>query len=345
VNLDLLRKARVQVETCLGLQSHEELLILTDGTIAPEIIDAFAAAGMIASPRVQVLQYNPGRFIAMREFGLFAGASIGRPDPALPRVVLSALAEADGVILLISDMPILFNEGFRSMVGQGKRVIGLPYITAESMSRLLPDTPEEAQALHALNEWAASRFRQASHARVVSEGGTDVRMEIGQFRINAASGVLNPEKGGRISLPAGQVSQVPNLATANGIVVIDRSIGAPVYKGLDQPIRLVIEAGRCVAIEGGEEARALRGFLQQLGHEGGYHFTELGIGTNHRCRHVGVAAPCEDTHTEGCVSFALGADVHLGGQTLGPCHIDMTMDRASLYLDDQPLILDGRLVR
>jgi len=328
----------------MGLVAGEELLILSDGTLSPVLVEVFATTGAVLQADVQTLQYTPNRHIFAHEFGLFAGASLGNPDPKLSRTVVAALEQADAVLLLTSDLPLLFNPDVRRLATGGKRFIGLPYMTEENLLRVLPDSPAEAHLLQDRTMAAAQRFRRASTARVTSPGGTDVFMSLGQYRVNAQGGVLDSKTGGRISVPAGQVSQVPDAGSVNGVVVIDRSIGAPVYKGLSESIRLVIEAGRVIAVEGGQEADHLRAFLSGLEHAGAYHFTELGVGTNPRCRHVGLCPPCEDTHANGSVSFAIGADVHLGGITVGPCHIDSTLNWATLELDGETLIEYGRFI-
>lgn len=93
------------------------------------------------------------------------------------------------------------------------------------------------------------------------------------------------------------------------------------------------------------EAKRVGRFLASLDDDGeAYHLTELGVGTNKRCKLTGVAGPAEDTHTLGCVSLALGADIHLGGETRSACHLDMTMRSATLKLDGQLIVERGRLV-
>jgi leucyl aminopeptidase (aminopeptidase T) len=125
--------------------------------------------------------------------------------------------------------------------------------------------------------------------------------------------------------------------------VIDRSVNAPHFTQLSGPIDLRVEDGVVVDISGGADAQELSRWLASLDDPHVYNLTELGIGTNRRCHLAGVAAPCEDTHTLGCVSFALGADVHLGGVVSAPCHVDMTMRAATLELDGRRLVDAGAL--
>jgi leucyl aminopeptidase (aminopeptidase T) len=138
---------------------------------------------------------------------------------------------------------------------------------------------------------------------------------------------------------------MPNPRSAEGRLVIDRSVNAPEFRELLDPIGFTVEKGYVTKIEGGREARRMETFLASLDDGGeAYHLTELGVGTNKRCKVAGVAGPGEDTHTFGCVSLALGADVHLGGETVAGCHLDMTMRAATLTLDDQIVVDSGQLV-
>jgi len=149
--------------------------------------------------------------------------------------------------------------------------------------------------------------------------------------------------GQMLFLPAGNVARVPDEGSANGVLVIDRTVCANDYKELREPITIEVVAGNAVSITGGMEAKLLREFLKDQGDPRAYHLTELAVGTNPLCRLSGVGAPSEDTHVHGTVSFALGCDVHLGGTTPGPAHVDMTMRFPTLISDGTVVTDQGRL--
>jgi hypothetical protein len=69
--------------------------------------------------------------------------------------------------------------------------------------------------------------------------------------------------------------------------------------------------------------------------------TELAVGVNPKCKFSGIGAPAEDTHVLGCVSLALGCDVHVGGSHVGPAHIDMTMRYPSITVDGKQLTVEN----
>jgi 2,5-dihydroxypyridine 5,6-dioxygenase len=46
----------------------------------------------------------------------------------------------------------------------------------------------------------------------------------------------------------------------------------------------------------------------------------------------------------GNVLFSLGPNTELGGTNDTPCHLDIPLRHADLYLDDVPIVVDGDIV-
>lgn len=339
-------KYALVLEHCLGVSKGEDVLILHDETISNDLTDLMIYAASSLKTNPQSMGYVPRRRLVMREFAQFAGA--WQLEDPLPKIVLGALREADSVVIMGSDLDILFSENFKAMLREGKRVVALPYLTTEELFfRLLPDNHDEISALQAVSKKYHGLLDRAKQARITSEKGTDIRMELGQYRTNCSSGVVEKGVGfvgGMEILPAGQVTRVPNEHSANGTVVVDRSIGAHEYDRLQEAITIKVENGFATEIGGGNEAKRLRKFLDGLDDPNLFNLTELGIGVNPRCKFTGQAAPAEDTHTEGCVSVALGCDVHLGGEVKAKAHMDSTMWFPTLELDGKIVVEKGKLV-
>ncbi len=326
----------------LGLSAGDEVLIVWDETVTPDLVEGLRSAAITAGMRPYVLTYQPLNFRPMAEFGLFAGSSLPPEGLPIPRGLETALRSCPVIAFATSDVDFLmFSPAFKQILAGGTRVVSLSYLTTESAIRLLPTHVDEVRALGALTARGGALMAAATEVRVTSPAGTDVTMRLGQYSGRTHNGLV--AMGTRQSLPAGQVSRVPNDGTANGTVVIDRSIAANDFKALPEPVRFTVRDGSVTSIDGGLEAGKLRRWLEAHSDPRIFHLTELAFGTNHRCRLTGVAAPCEDTHTAGCVSFALGADVHIGGRTVAPAHIDMTMRDATLELDGNAVVKDGML--
>lgn len=345
MNVHLLRRAHVALSSALQLRAGEQLTLVVDDTIDRDLVDAMTAAAEGLGAGVVVVRYTPVEPVAMSEFGLFAGAS-QRPQPHLPAAAAAAIRAADAAVILNSDMAMMFDHGLRSVIEEGStKIAWAPYASEDAFLRLLPRSEAECAALVAATEAVAARLAGTHEVRVTSPAGTDLVLRIGAHRVNVGTGSASGVGYGGLEIwPGGQVSVVPDHSTASGRLVIDRSINAPRFRELSAPIVFTVVQGDVIDVGGSGEAEELGQWLATLGDPAVHHLTELGVGTNPQCRLAGVAAPCEDTHNSGCVSFALGADVHLGGNTTAPCHVDMTMRAATLELDGEPVVSRGKVV-
>lgn len=338
----LFNQALVMLRDSMGLQAGEELLILRDGTVSEELVEASVYAAKAIGANPLLLSVPPATYRPMKEYGAFAGASVQQSPPSFPRTVLGAIAASDRLLFATSDMGVFFFNPEVKKAVRGHTGLRLSYLTTDAALRLLPESTEEVRELSELTQRVKQIFVKARRARITSAAGTDVTMSLGQNpTLHVTDGIAPP---GQQPGLGGQVSCIPNDGSAEGVVVIDRSIGADDYKELNEPVTLKVERGNVTSVAGGANADRLRRFLERMNDPNIYHLTELGVGTNRRCRFTGVAAPAEDTHTLGCVSLAIGCDTHLGGKVPAGAHIDMTMRAPTLEMDGELVIQDGKLL-
>lgn len=343
--LDDWRHALVPHAVCaldhhLRVQRGEELVIVWDETVSRALYEALRDAGSALGVRVTAVTYEAVAYRPLKEYGVFAGRSLKGPIE-LPRPVSAVLAACDAFVLLCSDTELLFGEDIPRALESGTRGLFMPYLDAANARRMLFTTEREVSDQAELIAAVGDRLEGSREVRVTSEEGTDLELRLGQHETLRRTGIVKP--GELLFLPAGNVARVPDEGSANGVLVIDRTVCADDYKELHEPIELHIERGHVVAVEGGTEAKALRTFLRERRDERAYHLTELAVGTNPLCKFSGIGAPSEDTHVLGTVSFALGCDTHLKGITPGPAHVDMTMRWPTLLVDDAPIVIDGRM--
>lgn len=342
----LLEKATVVIKDCVKLRPNEELLIVTDETVSISVLNSFRSAACLLDANTLVLTYTPRRFISLREYTLFAGASMQEFDPEPPKGLSAAMKESNAILFLTSDVAMMFSKSLKSLLEEEKKIMFIPYISEENMMRLLPDSSEEVIELKKTTKKVAQLVDECHEARITSPEGTDIKMTFGNYRTNCSTGVLEPGMGfgGRMDfLPGGQVSRVPNDNSAEGVVVVDRSIAAPEYKALYEPIKFSVEKGDVFEITGGADAKNLKRYFEKLGDSSVYHVTELGIGLNPRCKFAGISGPIEDTHTLGCVSMAFGCDIHIGGTVKGKIHNEGTLANPSLRLNSKTVIQNAIL--
>jgi len=338
----LMPHARTALRHSLQVRPGEDLAILWDETMSPEFVQACRIAAAEVGAKATFVVYEPIAYRPLKEYCFFAGASLKPGGPQIPRVVAGAMEGASAIMLLVSDMEMMFSPLVPRLLGEGRRMLLVPYFDTPTVRRLLPTSAEEIDDQRRIVEEYGAYFEEGRTAHAWSKEGTDIRLRLGQWEVRRRRGIA--DAGEFTILPAGQVTRVPDDASAEGVIVIDRTIAANDYKELHEPIALYVKEGNVVRIDGGVEAKLLREFLSSLDDPRAYHVTELAIGTNPKCRFSGLGAPSEDTHKWGTVSFALGCDTHLGGGLPGPVHIDMTMRFPSLDIDDRAIVRDGRIV-
>jgi leucyl aminopeptidase (aminopeptidase T) len=200
----------------------------------------------------------------------------------------------------------------------------------------LPSSAEEVAEVAQRTTEAARRLEGKHEVRLTSKAGTDLKLRIGQYAGNCSAGSFALAKGfgGLEVLPAGQVAIVPDDGSVEGRLVVEGSVNYPRFERVHGRIELEIEDSRVRSIGGGGHAAQFARALDAIAHLGNpRHVTEFGLGTNPKCKFLGVYGPTEDTHRFGTVSMALGADTHLGGRNSAGCHIDMALEETDVFVD------------
>ena len=140
------------------------------------------------------------------------------------------------------------------------------------------------------------------------------------------------------NLPAGEGYVAPIETIGEGAIVIDGSLAG--YGVLPAPVRITVREGRAVNASG-EVGQWLLGMLDSGG-EHGRSLAELGIGTNPAAILTGNVL--EDEKVIGTAHLAFGTSAGLGGVNAAGVHIDGVMLQATVDVDGQRLLDNGRLV-
>jgi 2,5-dihydroxypyridine 5,6-dioxygenase len=133
-----------------------------------------------------------------------------------------------------------------------------------------------------------------------------------------------------------------------GTVVVDAGdiIVAPFGRYVAEKIEFTIEAGYVQDIRGGVDARLLEDYLAGFDDTRGRAVSHIGWGCNENARWCHKANSTGGFGQEarafyGNTMFALGPNLELGGTNDTPAHVDIPMRGCSVYLDDEPILLDG----
>jgi leucyl aminopeptidase (aminopeptidase T) len=313
------------IHTCLNLQQGEKLLILTDEPLA-YVRDALLAEALSAQPS---------------ELWSCTLPNSTRPLSGLPAHLLALSKEVDVIIALLetfhaeeSTSPTLISDLIALYTGGARVAVGA-YITADILEHeLSADYQEVANISAAL----AQRLQGASSIHITTLLGTNLRLSVKERRWHSDTGLFHEPGWGNI--PAGEVFVAPVEESAEGVLVIDKSLPG---LALPEPVRIVFEHGRAVSIEGGTGAayleQAFKSIDGQPNSEWAHVIGEFGIGTNPKARLLGNIMT--DEKVLGTIHIALGRNDMWGGNNVAPIHLDGVVGQPTVHVDGELLIDNG----
>ncbi len=313
----LIQGARTAVRDCLGVKAGEQVVVITDAGTKEVGVSLWEQAKEAGAEAILV------EIIPRRVHG---------EEP--PPVVAELMRHAD-VVLAPTSKSLSHTKARREANASGTRIATLPSITADIAARTLDaDYPGIAR----LSEQVASVLSGGKRAHLTTELGTDLIMDI-EGRQGEPDTGLYTEPGAFGNLPAGEAYIAPVEGTSSGVVIIDGAIAG--IGLLDEPVRLVVEKGYAVRIEGGAGARQLEEMLAPFALEG-RNIAELGIGTNDRARLTGIIL--EDEKVLGTAHLALGNNASFGGKVTVGIHLDGILTKPTLEVDGKVIMREGVLI-
>lgn len=315
---ELQKAAQIALKDCMNLQNNERLLVLTDDTTQSIGNALFEVGKKLAKESTLVI-------IQEREVN-------GQEPPA---EIAELMGKYDAVICP-TKKSLTHTDARRSACEAGARVATMPGITEPVMIRTMgADYLKIAERTYKLTEI----LDRGKMAHVTSEAGTDIYLPINGINAISSTGLVK-EKGKYGNLPSGESFLMPEEKKSEGIFVVDGSF-ASVGKIYEEPIRITVEKGYAVKIEGGDEAKKLKDNLDKLGREA-YNVAELGIGTNDRAIITGEIL--EDEKVMGTAHIALGNNISMGGTCNIGIHVDGVFLNPTVKIDDHVILDNGQLL-
>jgi 2,5-dihydroxypyridine 5,6-dioxygenase len=330
---DLLPMFRRELELC-RLQDGESVGIYTEGGARRTYAEAFAAAAEELGANAFHVDL-PGLGRGFNELG---GRASGRGLAARPAVV-EAFKRCD---LLIDLVMLLFEPEKDAIQATGTRVLTCVE-PPEAVTRMFPTEEQRRRA-----RTGEALLARASTLRVVSDAGTDLTYELGQYTPFCQYGIAD-EPGRWDHFSSTLVVTAANDGGVNGEVVLDvGDIISPYPHYVREPVRLTVDGGYVDRIDGGVEAFLLRDKMSQHDRDA-YAVSHIGWGLNEGARWDALALDpsmigLDPRSYAGCVMFSTGPNNEFGGTNHTPCHFDMPMRNCSLYVDDELIVDHGRMV-
>jgi leucyl aminopeptidase (aminopeptidase T) len=276
-----------------------------------------------------------GKAAAPRARGvdLLAFPTLSRHGEEPPPAVAAALARAD-VVFAPTARSLSSTKARIEATDRGVRIATLPTITEEMFARAVP---VDYAGLKRTGELLAGRLTEASTARITSETGTDIVLDLRGRTGRSDDGHLQ-KPGAMGNLPAGEGYIAPVETRGDGVIAFDGSLAG--YGRLSTPVRVVVEGGRAVDAEtdAGEWLLA----TLDAGGEHGRSVAELGIGTNPAAVISGNVL--EDEKVIGTIHIAFGTSAGLGGVNAAGVHIDGVILRPTVDVDGSRVVDGGKLL-
>ncbi len=315
---DLNSSAKIALKDCMNVKKNETLLVVTD--------DSTMSIGK-ALFEVGKSLVKESTLVVMQE------RAVNGEEP--PNQIAELMGKYDAVICP-TRKSLTHTDARRNACEQGARVATMPGITEEVMIRTMgADYLKIAERTYKLSEI----LDKGKMAHVTSAAGTDIYLPINGIDAISSTGLVK-EKGKYGNLPSGESFLMPEEGKAEGIFIVDGSF-ASVGKIYTEPIKITVENGYAVKIEGAEEAERLNAALEPLGKEA-FNVAELGIGTNDQAIVTGEIL--EDEKVMGTAHIALGNNISMGGTCNVGVHVDGVFLNPTVKIDDTVVLDNGVLL-
>lgn len=317
---ELLAGARKLISTCARTKADETVVIVTDHELVAVAEPlAVAAAEVGAQPLICIMQPRT------------------RHGEEPPAPVAAALLQAD-VFFTPVKISITHTRAVQAAVRAGARGLVMTDFTPEMLMHggIEADFGKQALVCRRL----AALFDATQQVHVTTPGGTDLHLEATGRRGNALTGMVEPCQFSTV--PTIEANFSPLEGSAQGRIVADASIPYLGIGLLKAPVHALVQDGFITRVEGEEQADILRQNLAAQNDPLVYNIAELGVGLNPQARLCGLML--EDEGVLGLVHIGIGTSITLGGTIKTKVHYDLLMHNATLTVDGNVVLQEGRLV-
>ena len=326
-----------ELELC-GVKEGETVAVLSQLDERLDYADAFmAAAGKLGATTYHVRLPEASTSL----LGDAGAWTVGATPLAGNDAAMDSLKRAD---LVIDLMFLLFSKEQLEIQEAGARML-LCVEPVDNLSRLFP-TADQRRRVEVSEELIA----KAKSLRFTNAAGSDVTYKLGSYPVMTEYGYTD-QPGRWDHWPAGFLFTGGADDGVDGKVVVDRGdiIITPFKKFVEEPVEITIEGGLIQDIRGGNDAELLRDYIAGFDDPKAYGISHIGWGCNEKARWSGLANDRRSIGMEsrafyGNTLFSTGPNQELGGDNDTQCHIDIPMRNCSMYLDDEPVIIDGEFV-
>ena len=236
-------------------------------------------------------------------------------------IVLAQRVNVAGVVIAMSNNSTSHTRYRALACVAGCRFASLPHFDPEMFHTSMT---VDWSALAARTALLVEAVNRAEWIRVTTPNGTDMNI-CKQGRHAGGDDGLLTAPGSFGNLPAGEAYLAPLEGKSHGVMVIE---WGPTRK-LDEPLRLTVENGVVVRIEGNDPHRA-RLEARFAENANCRNIAELGIGTNDKASRPDNVLEAEKIL--GTIHIALGDNTGFGGVVAAPFHEDYVFYQPTVTL-------------
>ena len=319
--------ARNAVRTCLRIQSHEKVTLITDA-VSREIAAAI-------SKQLQDLG-APHREWVLEEHG-------SRPLTAMPAAILADLETSQVSIFAVVAQTNELRSRMQMTEVVNRRKIRHAHMVNITRRIMMEGMRSDYDAVDALSVRLLEITRTAASIRAQNAAGTDITAAMNpDYKWLKTSGIISENTWG--NLPGGEVWTTPG--EVNGIFVVDGVVGdylCAKYGDLkDTPLTLRIKGNRLT--EAYSVNKELEAEFWQYTHtdENSDRVGEFAIGTNIGVHDV-IGNILQDEKIPGVhIAFGNPYGDHTGAQWYSSTHIDVVGRQFDIWADDRQLMRNGQ---
>jgi len=302
----------------LGLKEDEKILIIFDKN-KETLARLFFNVGKQLTNKINMVEIPIGEVHG------------GEP----PLDVAKKMLDFD-VEIIITTKSLSHTKARKEACKKGARIATLPGVSEDMLMRAVDI---DYAKMHERIANISDVLDKGDTVRITSELGTDLTFNIQGRKAHGRTSGIFVEKGKFGNLPDGESFIAPIEGSANGVYVVDGSLGG--IGEVDEPVRIFVEGGYAKEIIGGKSTRDLIGQLDNVGIEG-RNIAEFGMGTNDKAKITGNML--EDEKVIGTCHIALGNNSGFGGKVDVPLHIDGLIIKPTIFVDNRKIMDDGKLI-
>ena len=328
-DLELVPGARNAIRVCLNIQPHERVTVIAD-----------RACEEIAASLVHEIEQVRAPYQA---FILEEVAT--RPLADLPAVIAADMEKSQVSIFASKVQTNELRSRMQMTDIVNRRRMRHAHMVNINRQIMLEGMRADFQKVDRLSAKVMAIVARARQVRARSAAGTDLVADLNPgYRWVKTSGLISPDKWG--NLPGGEIFTSPG--EVNGVFVIDGVVGDYLCDqfGLltDQPLTAVVKGNRLV--EAHSDNKALEDAFWTYTHtdENSDRVGEFAIGTNIELTHV-IGHILQDEKFPGIhIAFGNPYGAHTGADWYSSTHIDVVGTRFDIWVDEQPIMRDGRFL-